>query len=136
MRVKMRAIFAVSLAFVLISSLFISSILYGARAPALGRATHGLSVSCHNWAVSTTQFDKGAPARKDGHSRATGCPDCCLATHAGAAVLPDRFATVTRPMRVAESRARYFAFSTHEMETAISSAVNGARAPPATSPLS
>jgi hypothetical protein len=68
--------------------------------------------------------------RPDGHSGAIGCPDCCLASHAGAAVLPDRFATFARPMRIAASRVRYFALSTHEMEASVSNAVNGARAPP------
>jgi hypothetical protein len=48
--------------------------------------------------------------------------------------LPDRFATMTRPMRAAASRVRYFALTPHEMEAAVSNAVNGARAPPA--PLS
>ena len=136
MRVNMRAIFAVSLAFALISGLFVSSVLYGARAPALGRTAHGLSIPCHNWAVSTTQSAKGAPARPDRHSGADGCPDCCLAAHAGAAVLPERFATAARPMRVAASRVRYFALTTHEMEAAVSNAVNGARAPPARLSLS
>jgi len=136
MRVTLRAIFAVSLAFALISGLFVSSVLYGARAPALGRTAQGLSVSCHNWAASTTQSANGAPARPDRHSGATGCPDCCLAAHAGAAVLPERFAIVTRPMRVAASRVRYFALTTHEMEASVSNAVNGARAPPARLSLS
>ena len=136
MRVNMRAIFAVSLAFALISGLFVSSVLYGARAPAFGRTAQGFAVSCHNWAVSTTQSANGAPARPDGHSGAVGCPDCCLAAHAGAAVLPERFATVARPMRVAASRVRYFALTTHEMEAAVSNAVNGARAPPARLSLS
>jgi hypothetical protein len=131
MRVNMRAIFAVSLAFALIFGLFVSSVLYGARGSAFGQAAQGLSFSCHSWAVSATQSAKGAPARSDGHSGAAGCPDCCLAAHAGAAVLPGRFATVTRPMRVAASRVRYFALATHEMEAAVSNAVNGARAPPA-----
>ena len=136
MRVTMRAIFAVSLAFALISGLFVLSILYGARAPALGRTAQGLSVSCHNWAVSTTQSANGTPARPDRHSGATGCPDCCLAAHAGAAVLPERFAIVTRPVRVAASRVRYFALTTDEMEASVSYAVNGARAPPARLSLS
>ena len=136
MRVTMRAIFAVSLAFALISGLFVSSVLYGARAPAFGRTAQGLTVSCHNWAVSTPQSANGAPARPDRHSGATGCPDCCLAAHAGAAVLPERFAIVTRPMRVAASRVRYFALTTHEMEASVSNAVNGARAPPARLSLS
>jgi hypothetical protein len=69
--------------------------------------------------------------RPDGHSGANGCPDCCLVSHAGAAVLPDRIATFARPMRIAASRVRYFALSTHEMEASVSNAVNGARAPPA-----
>jgi hypothetical protein len=69
--------------------------------------------------------------RHDGHSGATGCPDCCLVSHTGAAVLPDRFAAFARPMRLAASRLRYFALSTHEMEASVSHAVNGARAPPA-----
>ncbi len=136
MRVTMRAIFAVSLAFALISGLFVSSVLYGARAPALGQTAQGFSVPCHNWAVSTPQSANGAPARPDRHSGATGCPDCCLAAHAGAAVLPERFAIVTRPMRVAASRVCYFALTTHEMEASVSNAVNGARAPPARLSLS
>jgi len=136
MRVTMRAIFAVSLAFVFISGLFVSSVLYGARAPELGQTAQGFSVPCHNWAVSTPQSANGAPARPDRHSGATGCPDCCLAAHAGAAVLPERFAIVTRPMRVAASRVRYFALTTHEMEASVSNAVNGARAPPARLSLS
>lgn len=127
----MRAIFAVSLASALISGLFVSSVFYGARGPAFGQAAHGLSFSCHSWAASATQSAKGAPVHPDRHSGAAGCPDCCLAAHAGAAVLPDRFATTARPMRVAVSLVRYFALTTHEMEAAVSNAVNGARAPPA-----
>lgn len=131
MRVNMRAIFAVGLACALIFGLFVSSILYGAHAPAFAQSAGGVTVSCHNLAISVTQSREGGPTRPDGHSGAVGCPDCCLASHAGAAVLPDRFATVARPMRVAASRVRYFALSTHEMEAAVSTAVNGARAPPA-----
>jgi hypothetical protein len=127
----MRAIFAVGLSFALIFGLFVSSVLYGARNPAFGHVAQEPSVSCHNWAASTTQSVKGAPARPDRHSGVAGCPDCCLAAHAGAAVLADRFAIVARPMRVAASRVRYFALTTHEMEAAVSNAVNGARAPPA-----
>ena len=43
---------------------------------------------------------------------------------------------MTRPMRAAASRVRYFALTTHEMEAAVSNAVNGARAPPARLSLS
>ena len=79
---------------------------------------------------------KGLPPALTDIPGANGCPDCCLAAHAGAAVLPERFAIVTRPMRIAASRVRYFALTTHEMEAAVSNAVNGARAPPARLSLS
>ncbi len=130
MRIEMRAIFAAALACALIFGLFVSAALHGG-APPLARDANGFAVSCHDRALLATHSsnDDSSPMRR--HSDGAGCPDCCLAAHAAtAAVLPDRFASFARPMRVYASRMRYFARSTHEMEPAVSRAVNGARAPP------
>lgn len=67
----------------------------------------------------------GAPARS-GHK----CPDCCLAAHAGSAVLPERVAWVTQPDAERSAEIRHSVVATPPPESFASSAANGARAPP------
>jgi hypothetical protein len=59
------------------------------------------------------------------------CPDCCLVAQAVAAVLPERVATVARPLTAPPSPICYLAESSRSPESAHARAVNGARAPPA-----
>jgi hypothetical protein len=70
--------------------------------------------------------DEKPPERQsNGHH----CPDCCLAAHPAAAVLPARLATFARPSQAPQPVA-YLAARSKEPESFSSRTVNGARAPP------
>lgn len=80
--------------------------------------------------------DAVAPGRADPRKHHGHCPDCCLAAHAGAAVLPERCAPVFAPTALRPRPIVYFAHATRAPESFLSSDVNGARAPPALLPNS
>ncbi len=130
MRREFRAAFAVAAVCALMLSLLFS----GAVRPAHAFADSGGVACAHaaylagshtaaaqNW---TEARRHGAPARS-GHK----CPDCCLAAHANAAVLPERMAWVAR---LAERPATIHrnAIAARPPESLTSSGANGARAPP------
>ncbi|MCC3245555.1 hypothetical protein LG047_09510 [Methylocystis sp. WRRC1] len=71
---------------------------------------------------------EAAPEKRTSTDR--HCPDCCLAAHAGAAVLPERLATVVRPAPAAAPVA-YRVATSREPKSVPPPRVNGARAPPA-----
>ena len=127
-RLEVRAIFAAMAVCALVFSLFVSGAVQGAHAAQSSGVSAQGDMPCHQWAGPS----HATPDHKGGHS---GKVDC-LAAQAAAAVLPDRLATFVRPLRIASSRVSYSAFLAPEPETAISNAVNGARAPPAKLSLS
>jgi hypothetical protein len=138
-RVGLRAIFAVTAVCALIVSLFVSGAVQGARAEAPFDGALAQSTPCplmsagdHSAAAQAALPGHG----KSGHSGKVDCPFCCLAAHAGAAVLPDRIGSAVRPPKIASSPIVYFALFIRDPQTAISNAVNAARAPPAILSLS
>ncbi len=124
-----RAASAVVAVCALIFSLLVSGAAHGPHAYNVGaRAAHSAG-ACHNPAGAADVVNKASqPVRGGDH---IDCAQCCLAAVAGAAVLPGRVATLSRPPQLSSSPVRYFAFPTRKPETAASRAVNGARAPPA-----
>ena len=80
--------------------------------------------------VSISSERAGAPLAPC-HSGFAGCPGCCLAAHAGAAVLPSRNASFARPERRIASRISYADYAASAIKPAAVHAANGARAPPA-----
>jgi hypothetical protein len=130
MRIELRAIVAVTSVCALIFSLLIAGTMYRPRYGAshiTAQQQDAQLATCHDVMQHMQAHGSSTPMNDGSHH--TGCPGCCLASLASAAVLPERLATLQRPMRVA-SPISYYAFSAHEPETNISSAVNGARAPP------
>jgi hypothetical protein len=101
---------------------------------------HGASTARHSIAASMmsphcaamahlAQQDAGSGEQT--HHQGSGpfaCPYCCLA--ASPAVLPERIGAPLRVMRIAATRAHYFARTVREPENLVLPAVNGARAPP------
>lgn len=91
------------------------------------------SVACPHHAAVRQIADHAKSTHSGSHPNMAGCPDCCLAAHAGgAAVLPlQRDAAVARPLRALAARMVYFAVVERAAELASVAAANGARAPPA-----
>jgi hypothetical protein len=131
MRVELRAIFAVAAVCALIFSLLVAGAMHQPRGDGLNNIAQQQEhvATCHDLARHLDANGSSTPAN-DGRQDHAGCPYCCLAALAGSAVLPERLATITRPVR-ASSPVFYYAFSAHEPDTAVASAANGARAPPA-----
>lgn len=96
-----------------------------------GGRTGAYSTCVERLAHARGSEHRAAPASDDDQSSSRECPNCCLAAHAAAAVLPERFGVVERPP--VENRA--FAFpaltSARSPKTFLTQSVNGARAPPA-----
>ncbi|QGM46832.1 DUF2946 family protein [Methylocystis heyeri] len=132
-RVGLRAIFAVTAVCALILSLFVSGAMQGAHAETPADAVVAQSAPCP---LMSAGDHSAAGHNKSGHSGKVDCPFCCLAAHAGAAVLPDRIGSAVRPPKIASSPVVYFALFIRDPQTAISNAVNAARAPPAILSLS
>lgn len=133
-RRESRAIFAVAAICALVFGLVVSGAAQASRASA-GHllSAHGpaaSSVTCDHpdYAVDAAHHHSGPGEKSPGHTK---CPDCCLAAHAGPAVLPERVGTPTRPALERAAPIAYVALSAREPESSHSSAVNGARAPPA-----
>lgn len=128
MRLELRAMFAAVAACALVFALLISGAANAGRMSthnAVGAAMAGCQ---HDRDASV--FGKASPTPSGGQTGHNHCPDCRLVTQAGAAVLPERLATMARLAPAAE-HASYTAFASHEPITAVSKAANGARAPPA-----
>ena len=137
MRSELRAIFAAGAACALVFSLLVSGAAIGARRPATSAGAGGYTtIAClHDRDGSSSSFGTASSKPSGGQTEHIHCPDCCLATQAGSAVLPERLATIARPAPAAE-HASYTVFASHEPIAAVSNTANGARAPPALSSLS
>lgn len=98
----------------------------GAQAMNIAAETGAFACVRHTAADATK--DSSSPG--DNGRRGHNCPDCCLAAHAAAAVLPERIATAMRPVAVADRPVHYAAALAQEPESLLSRSVNGARAPP------
>jgi len=72
----------------------------------------------------------------DDGSNNTHCPDCCLAAHGGAVMLPERVASLARPLAAIPAQIQYALSTTSEPESSEPSSINGARAPPASRAIS
>jgi hypothetical protein len=137
MRVELRAIAAVVAVCGLVFGLLVTGTPHRMRAGvsmnnAYQNAAH--MAMCHGNALQHAALNSKAPAdnsRDDG----ANCPNCCLAVFMASAVLPERVATISRPLRVAATIS-YYAFTPNVFDAVISGAVNGARAPPALEPIS
>lgn len=127
-RFELRAIFAAAAVCALVFALLVSGAQQGARGEGSmqiasdGDVHHAM---CH---YSSFEISKDATRDGGGQKKQAGCP-CCLATHTGAAVLPERTVASIRCERPA-IRALYTALVDAAPHSAAPSAVNGARAPP------
>ncbi len=92
--------------------------------------TERMDSSCRSSSVKRTA--EGSPQRDNAPAPdgalAYKCPDCCLAAHAGAAVLPERSAVLMRPPTETAATVHYYAGSARQPESLSFSAANGARA--------
>jgi hypothetical protein len=93
---------------------------------------HGVAAFCHDLQIGAARVD-GATPDKGGEKPGAYCP-CCLAAHAGPAVLPERFAFVLRAEPVA-TPAVYRSTPQELPHFTLRQAVNCARAPPASATL-
>lgn len=127
-RIELRAIVAFAAVCALAFNLLGSGAAYGARGDRSLQATQSDAhwVLCHDREHGDLRH--GVPAR-GGHAGHADCLQCCLATHAGGAVLPERSATLARRDRTA-APILYMAFAAQAPHFAAPSMVNGARAPP------
>jgi hypothetical protein len=133
MRLSFRAFPAIWVMAALVLGL-LSSGFPSARASA--SASSERFVACHQFSSELYVAAGRAEAHSRGHDTGkhgsfAGCPDCCLAAHAGAAVLPEREPAFARPLRAAVARIRYSSVSEGVTNSAPIAAANGARAPPA-----
>jgi len=80
--------------------------------------------------LSASSHDGTAP-QGSRHTGLGGCPDCCLGSCLGTAVLPPRSASFARPERRIVSRLRYADYTANATRPVAAGTVNGARAPPA-----
>ena len=128
---KLRAIFASAAVCALLFGLLVSG---AAQASAPVGSRVGFDAAAHDVALCPVRHLLGAAANdpsRSNHGGAQGqCPDCCLAAHTSVGLAPERVSTVARPATDSASPVAYFAFSAREPESAVSSFVNGARAPP------
>ncbi len=79
---------------------------------------------------------KNAEAPKNNPYAGHQCPECCLATHAGAAVLPERTGVVSVYLPMQGTAVAYAPVMATTPKSVTPVAVNGARAPPAPFPFS
>ncbi len=130
MRREYRAAFAVAAVCALILTLLLSG---------AGRPAHAFAgpegVACEHLAYLTGQPIAAAQDSSDAERHNASaqsrhkCPDCCRAAHAHSAVLPQRVASVARPVgRPATIHHR--AIAARPPESMPSRGANGARAPP------
>jgi len=116
----------------------ICAVAFGLVAPGVNAAASPLSaqatIDCpHHFAtsVSSASHHLSQPPHTPRHAGFGHCPDCCLAAHAGAAVLPLRSASFARPERRVASGMRYAPYRSSALTLIAAVAANGARAPPA-----
>lgn len=133
-RIGLRAIFAIAAVCALVFSLLVSGAPHVSRGFATTHASSRGDVRpavCHDYVVDASE---GATPDGGGRKKRAECP-CCLAAHAGPAVLPERTATLTRLAPTA-TPAVYRA-PTHALPRfSLLQTVNGARAPPSRDTLS
>ncbi len=123
----LRAVSAVAAICALVFALLVSGSTRGGHLVHAQSSAEG-AVACHNLGGELTTNKSSQPARGGDH---IDCGQCCLAAVAGAAVLPGRVATLSRPPQLSSSPVRYSAGKALKLKTAAPPAVNGARAPPA-----
>jgi hypothetical protein len=129
---KMRAIFAIVGVCALVFGLLAASAPHAsARAGARGAAL-GVGAFCHDRDADVASAETAAPD-KSRAKKQISCP-CCLAAHAGSAVLPERFALLMRLERTA-TPAVYRSSTRSPPRFKLRQTVNGARAPPGFAPL-
>lgn len=90
-------------------------------------STQRIGLSCHDRDTIVASVEHGAPD-ENGAKKPISCP-CCLAAHAGPAVLPERFALLMRVEPMA-TPAVYRSSPKLPPHVAPRQTVNGARAPP------
>lgn len=92
---------------------------------------HGVASFCHD--RDSGVADHATPGKGGEKQGRSSCP-CCLAAHAGPAVLPERFALVLR-VEPAATPAVYLSRPATLPHFTLRQIVNGARAPPASATL-
>lgn len=119
-----------------ISVAAICALIFGLLVTGAARPAHALqndfgktAIACDHAAHLSGAATDPEPARNGslGHK----CPDCCLAAHAGAAVLPARSVAVTRPSSAPSATVHYASGTARQPDSLAASPANGARAPPA-----
>lgn len=132
MRFELRAMLIIAAVSALVFSLVASGSAFAAKSDGPGlysiASAHMRAMGCNNAGSSdVAAHDPAAPKKSSHHA---DCPDCCRAPASAAAVLPERTGGCAR--RVGDVAPIYFSpFSCGEPENSIPTAVNGARAPPA-----
>lgn len=138
MRWELRAFFAAAIVCALLSSLLASGAMRVSRsADELSAASNSAApTACNVHHRETLALSGSVRDSPDDGSNGVHCPDCCLAAHGGAVVLPERVASVARPLAAIPAQIRYALSITSEPESSERSSVNGARAPPASGAIS
>lgn len=124
-----RAIFAVAAVCALVFGLLVSGAAQSARGETAMRASFAGAAHlamCHDHSFGASKGE--APHQENDGTARSGCA-CCLAAHAGAAILPEREAAFIRLER-ASAPVLYLAASERPPRSAALDAANGARAPP------
>jgi hypothetical protein len=127
--VRLRALLAAALICAL-TSMQLAAAASGHGAPTARHSIAASMVSAHCAAVVPLAHPHAGSGEQTRHQNSGpfSCPYCCLA--AAPAVLPERVGAPLRVMRIAATRAPYFALIAREPESCVLPAVNGARAPP------
>ncbi|MBY6242568.1 DUF2946 family protein [Methylosinus sp. Sm6] len=129
----MRAIFAIVAACALVLSLCAAVAPHASARTGVRGAAQSIAVLCHESGAPLASADDAGAPDKSGSRKPISCP-CCLAAHAGSAVLPERFALLMR-LEPKASPAVYCSFPKSLPRFALRQTVNCARAPPAVSQL-
>lgn len=119
-----------------ISVAAICALIFGLLVTGAARPAHALQNDFGKTAIACDHAAHHAGAATDQEPARNGslrhkCPDCCLAAHAGTAVLPTRFGAVTRPGAATAATVRYPSGAARQPDGLATSPANGARAPPA-----
>ena len=132
MRIELRAIVVVIAVCASIFGLFLPAFTHSRHdgASSLASQQGDSHIACPELKRPSSAFGSSTAPANDRQSHQTQCPGCCLAALAASAVLPERVATLARPIRGASQVSYYASSSERKPETGASSAVNGARAPP------
>lgn len=129
---ELRAVLATAMVCALVLGLVFSGV---AQAGGGGAAFHGAAkIGAYAHCVqhlthSAASETRAAPSTNDKRSDRRNCVYCCLAAHA-AAVLPERFPAVARPLAHVTAPTFLLPASARAPANHLTCAVNGARAPP------